>query len=66
MVTCDIESINMTDHFVLHNGTKLKYVKKKTNMLAWKFRNWHDLLNGRTYHMDFQKKHWFDDDTSIE
>ena len=34
--------------------------------LAWKFQNLRDISNGRTDHMAFQNKHYFDDDITIE
>ena len=65
MVMCELDSRYMATPFVLYNGTKLKDTENKTTTLSWKFQNWHDLSNGRTAHMAFQKKHWFDDDINI-
>ena len=65
MVTCDLDYIKMVVPLIVYNGTKLKDAKNKITTLDWKFRNWHDLSNGRTAHMAFQNKHWFDDDITV-
>ena len=66
MVTCDLESRKIATPFVVYNGTKLKDARNKTTTLDWKFRNLRDLSNRCTAHMAFQKKHWFDDDITID
>ena len=56
----------MIPPFTVFNGTKLKDSKNPRNTLAYKFRNWRDPQKKRTGHMAFQKKHWFDEDITIE
>ena len=66
MVTVYLGTIQMDATFVVYNGTKLKDSKKPKYTLAYTYMHWRDLSIGRSGHMDFQRKHWFDDDITIE
>ena len=66
MVTVNLGTSYMDAPFVVYNGTKLKDAKKPKYTLAYTYMHWRDLSIGRSGHMDFQRKHWFDDDITIE
>ena len=66
MVGCNMETSLMEPPFAVFDGTKLCKAKHPERTLAWKYRNWRGSAPGRTGHMSFQKKHWFDEDITIE
>ena len=66
MVACNKETSLMEPPFSVFDGTKLCTAKNPERTLAWKYRNWRGSAPGRTGFMSFQKKHWFDEDITIE
>lgn len=70
MVTVNLGTSQMEAPFCVFNRTKLKDAKRgrgheeRTN--AWKYRNWRDPSIGHTGFVTFQKKHWFDEDITIQ
>jgi len=61
MLTSEIDA-----PFLVYDGTKMKDAKYPERTLAYKYKNWRGSASGRTAHMAFQKKHWFDVDITIE
>ena len=66
MVGCCLETGQMEPPFAVFDGTKLCTAKFKERTLAWKHRNWRHSVPGRAGFMAFQKKHWFDQDITIQ
>ena len=66
MVGCCLETGQMEPPFAVFDGTKLCTAKFKERTLAWKHRNWRHSTPGRAGFMAFQKKHWFDQDITIQ
>ena len=66
MVTVNLGTSQMDAPFVVYNGTKLKGAKNPKSTLAHRYRHWRDLSIRRSGHIYFHRKHWFDDDITIE
>ena len=66
MVAVNMKTSEMEPPFVVFNGTKMIDAKFPLRTLAHKHRNWRHSGNGRTGYIAFQKKHWFDEDITIE
>eukprot|EP00956_Cyclotella_meneghiniana_P024783 scaffold50391_cov37-Cyclotella_meneghiniana.AAC.1 len=65
MVTAELNASKLLPPFIVYNGTKKKDAQDLERTLWWKYRNWSD-APGRTAKVTFQKKHWFDEDITIE
>ena len=66
MTAVELLSSSMLPPFVVFDGTKLKTAKNPERTLAHKYRNWRNSKPGRTGHMCFHPKHWFDADVTVE
>ena len=66
MVTCNMETSKIEAPFVVFDDTKITQAKYPQRTLAWKHRNWRYLAPGNTGYLAFQKKHWFDEDITIQ
>ena len=66
MTAVELQSSQMLPPFVVFDGTKLKTAKNPERTLAHKYRNWRNSKPGRTGHMCFHPKHWFDSDVTTE
>ena len=66
MVAVNLKTSEMEPPFVVFTGTKLINAKYPLRTLAHKHRNWRQSGNGCTGYITFQKKHWFDEDITIE
>lgn len=66
MVTVNMLSSEIVAPFVVYNGTKLIDTQHPERTLAHKYKDWRGSAPGRTAHMAFQKKHWFDKYITIE
>ena len=66
MVSLEMGVSEMIAPFIVYNGTKITEAQNPKQTLWYKYQNWRDISKGRTSKIFFQKKHWFDDDITIE
>ena len=65
MVAAELNSSQLLPPFVVFNGTRIEESKRPQTTNHYKYKEHHN-RPGRTAHVTFQKKHWFDDCVTLE